>query len=453
MASPFVAMGLFPDQVTIAEDTHRFIAVAAGRRWGKTVVAIACALYAAAHGNRVLWLLPTMIPAGVETWRELVRLSRRLSGFRVSESTHTLHHPSSGGRLHLDSTENVDSLRGVGCDYAVLDEADYQAERVWTDVVRPMLAEKSGRAILMSTPREVNGWFHQLFELGRSGTNPEWASYHKAWWDRPGVPPEEIQSVRASTPEHVFLREYGAEFISSEGARLKREWLRIESPPEGLRLAAGVDLAVSDRNEADYTAFVVAGRAPDGTVWITAADRVRTQFQGVLEFIQSRAEQYKPAVIAVERIGYQAAVIQELHKQTKLNIVPMAPKGDKVSRFAAALEARIESGAVRFAPNLPTWFISELLAFPIGQHDDGVDAAVYAHNILPSAEPFYVDHIPSQRYGDVDLMGHRHSSSNRLSHAEAVEIAEKHGPMSVGVQAILRGKVYRRPGSGRGGRW
>lgn len=55
----------------------------------------------------------------------------------------------------------------------------------------------------------------------------------------------------------------------------------------------------------------------------------------------------------------------------------MKPDKDKVTRFQA-LAARYEQRLVYHAPDLDPEFERELLAFPVGSHDDMVDAAVYA---------------------------------------------------------------------------
>jgi predicted phage terminase large subunit-like protein len=63
------------------------------------------------------------------------------------------------------------------------------------------------------------------------------------------------------------------------------------------------------------------------------------------------------------------------------------PDRDKVTRVQA-LGARYEQHLVYHTPDLNPEFERELLAFPVGAHDDMVDAAVYAfaaaaHNMGP----------------------------------------------------------------------
>ena len=88
----------------------------------------------------------------------------------------------------------------------------------------------------------------------------------------------------------------------------------------------------------------------------------------------------QPQLIGIEQVQYQAAVIQELLRRTKLPIRGIKPDRDKVTRFAP-LEARYEQGQVMHCEGLPSYFQDELLSFPVGRHDDVVDALGYAWQI------------------------------------------------------------------------
>jgi len=64
-----------------------------------------------------------------------------------------------------------------------------------------------------------------------------------------------------------------------------------------------------------------------------------------------------------------------LRRETKLAIIPINPKNDKVSRFAA-ITALIEAGRV-FLPDNANWLVdyeTEVMGFPNAPHDDMVDS-------------------------------------------------------------------------------
>src|SRR5207253_1164514 len=51
------------------------------------------------------------------------------------------------------------SLRGSGLDFVVLDEFAYMPADLWPEVVRPMLADREGRALISSTPLGFNHFY------------------------------------------------------------------------------------------------------------------------------------------------------------------------------------------------------------------------------------------------------------------------------------------------------
>ena len=75
-------------------------------------------------------------------------------------------------------------------------------------------------------------------------------------------------------------------------------------------------------------------------------------------------------------------MVQELLRTTALPVVGVRPDRDKLTRFAPLL-TRYEQYRVRHDPaRVPAWFRDELLAFPEGRNDDGVDAASLAWSLL-----------------------------------------------------------------------
>ena len=153
----------------------------------------------------------------------------------------------------------------------------------------------------------------------------------------------------------------------------------------------GVDLAISTKDHADWTAAAVLARANDGTVWVLAVERLRATFHQVLGFIGAMAEQWHPRTVGVEAVQFQAAAVQELLRTTTLPVRAVHPgQRDKLTRFQP-LEARYEQGLVRHAPGLPPDFERELLGFPVAEHDDQVDALSCAWDAFGSSTPSYSD--------------------------------------------------------------
>lgn len=205
--------------------------------------------------------------------------------------------------------------------------------------------------------------------LGRGVGEALWPDQYNA---------EALQTIRSTIGEREFVALYQQHPSALEGAMFKRQWLHRANPPKaGLQVAMGVDLALSTKTSADYTAIAVMGKDEFGKLYVLDAIRERVDFPGALQLIRQVADKWSPKAIAIEQVAFQAVVVQELLRQTTLPIKGVRPDKDKVTR-AQPLALRYEQGLV-FHTDLPSWFEDELLSFPQGAHDDGVDALAYAY--------------------------------------------------------------------------
>lgn len=215
---------------------------------------------------------------------------------------------------------------------------------------------------------------------------------------------EDLERIRQTIGEREFIALYQQRPAPLEGALFRRDWIaRAKAPRSGTRIAMGVDLALSTKTSADYTAVVIMARDEFGKLYVLDAVRERVDFPGALRLIRLMADKWNPKAIAIEQVAYQAVVVQELLRQTTLPIKGVTPDKDKVTR-AQPLALRYEQGLV-FHEDLPSWFEDELLAFPQGLHDDAVDAAVYAYQSVMSMTRFGADtgFIPSFDPLDTEL--------------------------------------------------
>jgi predicted phage terminase large subunit-like protein len=269
----------------------------------------------------------------------------------------------------------------------VIDEAAHARylKDAWERAISPTLTDFGGDAWFISTPNGMN-YFYELFRRGGDPTFPDWASFHMPTSANPHIDPAEVEQKRRELPDLVFRQEYLAEFVTFGGGLVKPEMLADAPCPPGLPVVLGVDLAISERAGADYTAIVALARDPEtGIVYVKEAERHRCGFHDVIQRIKAAAARHNPRVIAVEQTQYQAAVVQELTRTTTLPVRGIRPDKDKVTRFLPVL-TRYEQRLIRHDPSgVPAWFRDELLSFPEGEHDDGADALAYAFAGITSA--------------------------------------------------------------------
>jgi predicted phage terminase large subunit-like protein len=369
----------------VAKDPHRFKVLTCGRRWGKTMMCVTIGLKKALEGGHVWWVAPTYAVAGI-AWTICKKMIQDIPStlYEVREADRQVNFKTPGnGFFAFKSAERPENLRGESLDYCVFDEADFIAETTWVDSIRPSLSDRKGGAIFISTPWKEGSWFHKLWLRGQSEQDPELISWKFTSYTNPFIDPKEIDVAKETMATSSFKREFLGEWVGTVGARIKREWVKYyDKLPENLNIAMGVDLAISTKTEADYTAACVLGRDKAGIIYVIAVERAHIGFGETQSFIKRIAEKYKPSTIAIESVMYQEALVQQMQATTKLNIKGVKTTKDKITHFSP-LEGRIEHGQVFLSRDLPEYFEDELLHFPIaGWHDDTVDSFSLAFDAL-----------------------------------------------------------------------
>ena len=367
-------------QLIILREAKRFNVLACGRRFGKTTLGgNLLSDPVLQHGLPCAWFAPTY-----RLLEEAYNDHKRIYAPVIRRAVQT-----PAPRIELITGAAIDYwtlddpstvARGRKYKRVIIDEAAMarHLEQAWTEAIRPTLTDYRGDAFFLSTPKGSN-YFKTLHSM--AALDPDWMSWQMPTTANPWIDAAEVAKAGESLPSIAFRQEYLAEFVDAAGARIKREWLRYGDVPEGLPVYLGVDLAISTKAEADYTAVVALARGDDGTIYVLDVNRTRADFASVLRFIEMMAEKWKPTMIGIEQVQYQAAVVQELMRRTKLPIRGIRPDRDKVTRFGP-LEARYEQGQVVHADGLPPYWQDELLSFPVGRHDDVVDAMAYAWQVI-----------------------------------------------------------------------
>lgn len=209
-------LSLHPAQQEVWENPTRFKVVAAGRRFGKTVLGTAKILVAA-----------TTTPKSVSLWVSPSHSQSRMAldmvasiipaEYREVNRTFSEIYLPNGSKLVFRSGERWDNLRGDGLVCAILDEAAFLDERVWTEAVRPALSDHKGEALLISTFNGEN-WFYRYFRNSIEEDNDQWASWKFRTLDNPFIDPSEVDEARRNLPREVFEQEYEASPMAFSGA-------------------------------------------------------------------------------------------------------------------------------------------------------------------------------------------------------------------------------------------
>jgi len=196
-----------------------------------------------------------------------------------------------------------------------------------------------------------------------------------------------LDAMKIAMGSTTFSAQYQQSPVPPGGNMINWNWFKWYNPndPDGLTvddIVISWDTAMKPTELSDYSV---------GTVWGVRGDfyylldvvRVRLEFPAlkrkVIEVYERWARLQKP-IILIEDAGSGTSLIQELYG-CDIPAIAIRPEGDKVMRMSAQT-AKIEAGAVHLPHHAP-WLDdlkSELLAFPLGLHDDQVDSISQALN-------------------------------------------------------------------------
>lgn len=194
-------------------------------------------------------------------------------------------------------------------------------------------------------------------------------------------PLDVLDQLRREMGSHDFSAQYLQEPVPAAGNLIKREWFGYYdvAPERELpgQLIQSWDFAVSDGDGADYTVAITAW-VRGQQICILDVFRARIDYPEQKRKFIELARHWKPDLIIVEKAANGAPLLSDLRQLNLPGVrtpVGITPKGSKIERLSVN-SSRIEAGDV-LLPRSARWldeFITEVIAFPKGMHDDQVDA-------------------------------------------------------------------------------
>jgi hypothetical protein len=258
---------------------------------------------------------------------------------------------------------------------------------VWPEVVRPMLLERSGDALFLSSPNGRN-WFWEVYQMGLDELQAQWRAFQFSSYANPMVPPQELDEIKRSTPDRVFREEYLAEFIDDSGQVFRRIREATNAPlnPQpisGHRYVAGIDWGRSN----DYTAIVMIDADTNDMVALDRFNEVDWALQRGR--LAATCERWGPVVVWAEANSIGGPNIEALQAMG-LPVRPFQTTAQSKGPLIEALALAIENEAIALLPE--ETLLNELAAYtlerlpgggfrysaPSGLHDDTVIALALA---------------------------------------------------------------------------
>lgn len=177
-----------------------------------------------------------------------------------------------------------------------------------------------------------------------------------------------------------------------EGAYFSANMIRYykSNPPKYMDIYAVGDLAISKKEQADYTVFMVAGVDQNGDIYMLEERRGRWNAEEIISIMFEIHDRWKPRRFGLEK-GHISmtldSLLQRRIKETKRYslVVEVLPPGkaDKELR-ARSFQGLMALGKV-YWPEGALWVdahLNELLRFPNGVNDDRVDADAWLGKML-----------------------------------------------------------------------
>jgi hypothetical protein len=210
-------MKLSKPQQLVANDSHRFKVVIAGRRFGKTFLAIRELCYHARMPDKTVWYITSSYRAArMIAFKPLKKRLLELKWVsKINETTMEIT-LKNGSVIALKGADNPDSLRGASLSFVVIDEVAECDSELFFEVIRPALADQEGGALFIGTPKGKNNWSYDLFQQHHE-IPKYWSSWQFTTLEGGFVKPEEIEAARKDMSERQFNQEFCATFETFEG--------------------------------------------------------------------------------------------------------------------------------------------------------------------------------------------------------------------------------------------
>jgi phage terminase large subunit len=191
---------------------HRWSVCVCHRRFGKTVLAINQlqieALRCEKPRARFAFIAPTFRQGKAAVWDYLVHYAAGIPGVGTNISELRVDYPT-GGQVRIYGADSPDSLRGLYFDGVVFDEYGLMPPNVFTEVVRPALADRLGWVVFLGTPAGKN----QFYDVAKQAkADPTWYFAEFKASQTGIIPQSELQAARLVMTQDEYEQEFECSF-------------------------------------------------------------------------------------------------------------------------------------------------------------------------------------------------------------------------------------------------
>jgi predicted phage terminase large subunit-like protein len=222
----------------------------------------------------------------------------------------------------------------------------------------------------------------------------------------PNIPEDALFFPERLTPEFLamalgrmgsfkFANQYLNEVFPSGQNPLKKEWLRYyKELPKTKFTFAMIDPAISQSDDADYTALVVIDVDHNGDWYLRVANRYRMTPSEIVNKVFEVQSEFSPLVVGIEDVAFQKALLYMMSDEMRRRniMVPVTgirPDNDKSKHTRImGLVPRFEWGRIFLNHGLNEFeleysqYVGERSA-----HDDLLDALAHCEKLINNSYP------------------------------------------------------------------
>ena len=210
---------------------------------------------------------------------------------------------------------------------------------------------------------------------------------------------EALEAIKAEMGSLLFHAQYQQQPVPIEGNLIRRSWFPtyddLPAGPSTTRIVQSWDVAMMTSGRNDYSACST-WLVHKNDAYLVNVYRGRLEYPELRRKVIALAATHRATTILIEDAGPGMNLLQDFRASMPGGMtrpIGVKPEGSKVDRMVAQ-SAKIEAGHV-YLPKSASWlgeFLTELLSFPNGRHDDQVDSVSQFLRWLQ--KDAYLDEIP-----------------------------------------------------------
>lgn len=402
---------LSPKQNEIAKSRKRFRVINAGRRFGKTILAVEEMLGVAVSKNdrRIAYIAPTFQQARDIAWEHLKNRCKPITVDTNESQLKITVKTQQGGTstITLKSWDAIESLRGQSFHFLVIDEVAMMRNfwTGWNEVLRPALTDTKGHAMFISTPKGFNH-FYELYKKQDEDDNYE--SFHATTYDNPHVDPAEIDEAKSQLPDDQFAQEYLADFRKVEGLvykeydRNRHKFTQLPNEYNIIEKRGGIDFG-----HTNPAAILTVYKSRDKHYYVTDEYYERGKVQSELnqEMLSRRCASWYPDPAEPDRIEEMRRAglsINEVSKNVTAGIdtVRSLFKQNRLHIHHACTNLEWELETYRYKPRRADQNEPEE---PVKENDHLVDTLRYILHMWENDSGYEFDELDDNIWGEYNV--------------------------------------------------